>query len=190
MTMTMARKVDYAAAEREFITAPEPGVSRRELARIYGIGASAMADYARKHDWDDKRQRFLDSVDEEFIRTSALKRARKLADLSERSVDLLEAFMVRTAQQIAGEEGFTPMELSPRDALDVIRQVAVARGDPSDIVREQHDTVHSIDPRLLTALGELAGRALTGRSGAPLALERTDVVVVSGGAAGDHRSTA
>ena len=190
MTMTMARKADYASAEREFITAPEPGISRRELAKIYGVGASAMADYARKQHWDEKRRSFLDSVDEEFIRVSALKRARKLAELSERSVDILEAMLVRTAQQIAGEEGFTPMELSPRDALDVVRQVAVARGDPSDIVREQHDTVHSIDPRLLTALGELAGRALTGRSGAPLALAGADVVALPGGAAGDRRSSA
>lgn len=190
MTMTMSRKVDYAAAEREFITAPEPGISRRELAKIYGIGASAMSDYARAHDWEGKRKRFLDSVDEEFIRKSALVRARKLAELSERSVDLLEAMLVRTAQQLAGQEGFQRMELSPRDAMDVIRQVAVARGDPSDIVREQHDTVHSIDPRVLSALGELAGRAISGRPGAPLALGGADVVALPGGAAGDRRSTA
>jgi len=188
--MTMSRKVDYAAAEREFITAPEPGISRRELAKIYGVGPSAMSDYARAHNWDDKRQQFLEEVDREFIKTSAYARARKLATLSERSVDVLEAMLVRAAQQIAGEEGFAKLELAPRDVLDVIRQIAVARGDPSDIIREQHDTVHSIDPRLLSALGELAGRAITGRPGLALPAGGADVVALPGGATGDRRSSA
>jgi len=188
--VTMARKVDYAAAEREYITAPEPGISRRELARIYGVGPSAMSDYARAHDWDEKRQEYLETVDREFIKVSALARARKLAKLSERSVDVLEAMLVRAAQQIAGEEGFSKMELGPKDVLDVVRQIAVARGDPSDIVREQHDTVHSIDPRLLSALGELAGRAITGRPGLALPAGGADVVALPGGAEGDRRSTA
>lgn len=188
--MTLARKTDYAAAEREFITAPEPGISRRELAKIYGVGPSAMGDYAKAHNWDDKRQQYLETVDREFIKVSALARARKLATLSERSVDVLEAMLVRAAQQIAGEEGFVKMELAPRDVMDVIRQIAVARGDPSDIVREQHDSVHTIDPRLLAALGELAGRAITGRSGALSAVGGADVLALPGGAAGDRRSTA
>ena len=95
MTMTLARKTDYAAAEREFITAPEPGISRRELAKIYKVSPSAMGDYAKAHHWDDKRQQFLENVDREFIKVSALARARKLAVLSERSVDILEAMLVR-----------------------------------------------------------------------------------------------
>ena len=191
--MALSRKVDYPALEREFVTAPEPGVSRRALAVREGISNSTLSDYARSHDWEAKRQRFLDSVDEEFIRISALARGRKLAELAERSVDVLEAMLVRAAQQLNppenedGTPSATPLQLAPRDVLDVIRQISVARGQPGDITEERVGHAFAIDPRVLELFGEFAGRALSGRSGDPRQVGATDIRALPGPAerAGD-----
>jgi hypothetical protein len=183
-----SKKADYPVLEREYITAAGTP-SLRKMAEAVGISNSTLSDYARKHNWSDKRQRFLDTVDEEFIRTSAHARARKLAELSERSVDVLEAMLIRVGQQIAGD-GFPRLELSPRDALDVIRQISVARGDPSDIVGEKNVTVHTIDPRLINALGNLAGRALSGGAEPRGAARGADLLALPGRAEGAEAAPA
>jgi hypothetical protein len=184
-----SRKVDYPALEREFITAHETP-SLRQMAKSVGISNSTLSDYARAHEWAEKRQRFVDTVDEEFIRTSAYKRARKLAELSDLSIDVLEGMMIRAAEQISGSNGFNKLELQPRDVLDVIRQVSVARGQPGDITEERSVAVHTIDPRLLGALGELAGRALSRRPRPALAAGGESLRALPGPTEGDRHPPA
>ena len=186
---SVSRKANYPALEREYITAQDTP-SLRKLAEAAGISNSTLSDYARRHDWATKRQQFLDTVDEEFIRTSAYARARKLAELSKRSVDILEGMLIRVGQQLAGSDGFDKMQLGPHDALDVIRQIAVARGQPSDITEERSIAAHTVDPRLLAALGEIAGRALTGSAGPREAARGADLLALPGGTAGAEGSPA
>ena len=52
-------KIDYGSAEREYVTG---GDSYRALSKRYGITFSSMAEWCRKHDWDEKRQAYRTQV--------------------------------------------------------------------------------------------------------------------------------
>lgn len=184
-------KVDYLALEREFITSKDD-ISLREIAKREGMSNSTISDYARKHNWLKKREEQKDKVLSEFLDRSAEQVARRLARMSEMAVDVLEGQLVRFAQQLTQhldpETGQPtnkePIYISPKDVQEAIRLIQLLRGGPT----ERHEdnvrgvTVHTLDPRLVEALGEAARRSHYARAVGPAGQR-----ALPGGAAGGPR---
>ena len=175
-------KVDYPQLEREYIVAEERP-SLRAIAKREGLSNSTISDYARKNDWDGKRASYQRRLLDEFIDTTAVKNAKRLARLSELTVDVLEGSLARFGEELTqhldddgNPNGKEPIFVSPKDALDtirVIRELAAFSGRSAEEKSDSPNITVNLGSDLIAAIGDLArGSLLAGRTPAarPIAL--------------------
>ena len=151
----MTKKYDWIALEHQFIEGGED-VTHRSIAKEIGASNSTVSAYAKLHGWEEKRARFRAETEERFLSIRSEQRARKLAVLAERGVDLLEAMMVQAAQRVVNNT----LEMSAKDALDAISKVQLLRGEATERTEGRQVHAHVLDARALDALEELARRQL------------------------------
>lgn len=165
-------KVDYPQLKREYVTAEERP-SLRAMAKREGISNSTISAYAKKDDWDGERAKYQRKLLDEFIDTTAVKNAKRLARLSELTVDVLEGTLARYAEQLVqhldedGKQiaGKDPIGISPKDAVEairLIRELSMANSRQSEEKPSGGVTIN-IGRDLLDAVGELARGALQSR---------------------------
>lgn len=164
-------KVDYPALEREFITTDDEKLlvngmpSLRKMAEREGISNSTLSDYARAHKWAEKRGELKQQELDKFINVTAEKNARRLARLSEITVDVLEGTLIRFAEQLTQHlddegkpSGKEPIFISAKDAQDaikLIRDLSTQR-QPEEGASGSSPVTINIGADLIAAVGELA----------------------------------
>jgi len=153
----MADRANWDAIKREFVTTD---ATLRGLADRAGLSNSTVSDRARKENWKRLRADFRAQADENFLALAAENRARRLSRLADNSLDMLEAMLVRAAQQMA--DPTNPYPVNPKDVLEAISKIQLLRGDATERIEEKRLVGHVYPPELLAALGDLARRNLDG----------------------------
>lgn len=166
-------KLDLSALEREYIITD---ISLREMARREGVSNSTISTPAKRANWAEKRDQYKNAELDEYIARNAEKNAKRLARLEDLTVDVLEGQLVAFAQQLTAHldedgkpNGKEPLFISPQDAREVIKTIQLLRGKATERTEEnvRGITVHTVDNRLLEALGGAARRGLiSGGAGA------------------------
>lgn len=172
--MSSPSKLDLGALEREFVTSD---ISLRKLAEREGVSNSTISTPAKRLGWAEKRVAYRHRELDEYISRNAEKNAKRLARLEDLTVDVLEGQLIRFAEQLTVHldedgkpNGKEPLFVSPQDAREVIKLIQLLRGRATERTEENvHGvTVHTVDRRLLEALGGAARRSLiAGGSGLP-----------------------
>jgi hypothetical protein len=153
-------KVDYEAAEREFVTT---NISIRKLSEKLGMnGWSAMAERARKKDaagktWQDKR--------DEFRRSVSAKRMEKDISKYVADVEQLDFEQIAAARAIifAGLEAIRDgnVIVQPRDITMAIDKLQLLTGKATErteatVVGDSNPISRGPDPEFLRRLEELS----------------------------------
>jgi hypothetical protein len=183
-------KVDYPALEREYLESEETP-SLRKMAEREGISNSTLSDYARKHKWAEKRAEIKDRETRQYLALVAERNARRLARMSELTVDVLEGHLIRFAQQLTQHldedgkpSGKEPLFVSPKDVQEAIRLIRdlSAQNKPQEAGSSgsASPVTINIGSDFIAAVGELArGSLQSGRA------ERARPIALPGGAARD-----
>lgn len=130
------RKHDYTTLEREYITST---ISIRGLCKKYDIkGYSSVAQYAREHGWDEKRERIMGRKQDKMVE-------RVSDQLAEAEVSLVEEVrsewltVIRAATYKFAESLKDPeYKLRVSDLVQLIDKGLVLLGEPSSRTEERH----------------------------------------------------
>lgn len=142
--MSAPHKYDYDDLERQYI---QGDMSIRQLCRDNDIKTfSAVAEYARTHEWSEKREAFKDKLRSKEIEAVTTKRADALARaiddaiiISNKAIyafsDSLEDRWVENPK--TGEMFLVPAQIvSPQDFTKIIQSLQLIAGQPTK--REAH----------------------------------------------------
>lgn len=132
-----ARKHDYRALEAEYIRTP--GLSIRALARNHEIKSySSVAQYAREHDWDAKRDAILGKAETKLVEKISDQIADEQADLVN-TVRMEWLTVIRAATYKFAEDLKDPSyRISVESLIKLIQQGSVLLGEPSQRTEERH----------------------------------------------------
>lgn len=155
----MTSKVDYSALEQEYITTD---ISIRALAANHGVSFSAVALQSRKRDWLNKRNAYRESLHKKTVERMADQQATMQAAMNEvvrtESIAVMRATLRRYAQLLAEQK----VNVTPKDAVDAARQLALMFGEPTE--RSEAKIVEfstgGLDPEFLRNLEDLARKRL------------------------------
>ena len=83
---------DYSAMRLEYV---EHGTSFRQIAEKFGVkSASTVSQYARRHGWEEQRERYLQIQAQRDIEVLAEKRAQKIEAIDSAFLDTLHASLL------------------------------------------------------------------------------------------------
>jgi len=150
------RKHDYLALEREYVSSD---VSIRGLCRKHDIkGYSSVAQFAREHDWDGKRERIRNRTDMKLVERVSDQLATEEADLIE-VVRGEWLTVIRAATYKFAEDLKDPDYRISVDALiKLIDKGLVLVGEPSERTEERHlaltGSLEGLPPEFFRQLAE------------------------------------
>lgn len=117
-------KIDYDAAEREYVTGSD---SIRTLATKYDVAFSSMAEYARKHDWNGKREAYRASVSETALSNTREKHVSEREEMLEEAIKLIRASFYEYGRQL--KAGL--VAITPKDLATLVNAFQVISGEPT-----------------------------------------------------------
>jgi len=121
----MARtKIDYDAAEREYITGSD---SYRSLAKKWSIGFGSMAEYGRNHDWEGKRAGYRASVSETALEHTRSAHISEREEMLEEAIKLIRASFYEYGRQLK----LGAVQVTPKDLATLINAAQVLFGQPT-----------------------------------------------------------
>lgn len=129
---------DYKAMEAEYIASDD--LSVREMARRYGVpNYSVVHEYARRHDWAEKRALRQAKTDEKKVAILADRVAYRQSRLED-AVDSTIELIVESIDKFRRDMRDTPDEvnISPKDLALLIDRLLVMKGQPSQITEERN----------------------------------------------------
>lgn len=136
-------KIDYEAAEREFVTGR---ISIRKLSEKLGMsGWSAMAEHARKPDaagktWQDKRDEFRRKTAEKRMERDVTKYANDIEELDFEQIQAARAILFAGLQAIRNGD----VIVQPRDMTLAIDKLQLLLGKATE--RTEATVVGDTDP--------------------------------------------
>lgn len=130
------RKHDYSVLEREYITSD---ISIRGLCKKHDIkGYSSVAQFAREHDWEEKRARIMGRKQDKMVE-------RVSESLAEAELDLVDTVrnewltVIRAATYKFAEDLKDPnYRLRVTDLVMLIDKGLVLLGEPTSRTEERH----------------------------------------------------
>lgn len=117
-------KIDYDAAEREYVTG---GDSIRALSKKYGISFSAMADQSRSRDWEEKRKAYRANVSDTALANTRERHISEREEMLEEALKLIRASFYEYGRQL--REGV--VQITPKDLATLISAAQVLQGEPT-----------------------------------------------------------
>jgi hypothetical protein len=150
------RKHDYAQLEREYTTST---ISIRALCRKHGVkGYSSVAQYAREHEWDLKRERIHNRTETKLVERVSDQLAAAEADLVE-TVRGEWLTVIRAATYKFAEDLKDPnYRIRVDDLIKLIDKGLVLVGEPSSRTEERHlelsGSLDSLGPEFFRQLAE------------------------------------
>lgn len=157
----MARtKIDYDAAEREYATGSD---SIRTLADKYGVAFSSMAEYSRKHGWNEKRNGYRSSISETALAKTRDKHLSEREEMLDEALKLIRASFYEYGRQLRAGE----VAISPKDLATLISAAQVLSGEPTSRTEATILGVHvnatgGLDLEVLRELERIARAKLVG----------------------------
>ncbi len=141
-----ARKHDYQTLEREYISSD---ISIRALCKKHSIkGYSSVAQYAREHDWEGKRERIMGRKADKVVE-------RVSDQLAEAEVSMVEIVreewltVIRAATYKFAEDLKDPnYKVRVPDLVQLIDKGLVLLGEPSSRTEERHLAISGTLERL------------------------------------------
>lgn len=132
-----ARKHDYRALEREYISTPD--LSIRALCRKHGVKSySSVAAYARANNWEGKREETLGKAQNKMVELVSTQIAEQEASL----IDTVRGewlTVIRAATYKFAEDLKDPnYKISVDSLIKLIQQGSVLLGEPSQRIEERH----------------------------------------------------
>ena len=137
----MARqpKYDYETIRFEYLTSE---ISLNQLAEKNEITKSALVQYARRHGWDDARDKYRTLQDEKSIEAFASKRARKVAEMESDAFEVIHAAIIKMGIDMedrfvtdpeTGERVFIAgMKITPDSLTRLLDKYLVMTGNVTD----------------------------------------------------------
>jgi len=140
----MKRKYDYESMKREYISGDD---SLRALAERYGLATnSTVSVIAKREDWDGSRAEFRRSLQEKQIDAMAEKRAQKVAEIEQDTLETIHAAVIQLAislqdrvveDPVSGTKKFIPaQQVTPDGLTKLIDKFLVMSGQVTN--REAH----------------------------------------------------
>jgi hypothetical protein len=131
-----ARKHDYTALEREYITTD---ISIRALCKKHDIkGYSSVAQYAREHEWEEKRERIMGRKADKMVERVSDQLAEAELSLVEEVrgewLTVIRAATYRFAEQLKDPE----FKIRVPELIALIDKGLVLIGEPSSRTEERH----------------------------------------------------
>ncbi len=121
----MARtKIDYDAAEREYVSGSD---SIRALSDKFGVAFSSMAEYARNHGWNDKREAYRASVSETALSNTRERHITEREEVLEEAITLIRASFYEYGRLLRARE----VAFSPKDLGTLITAANLLLGGPT-----------------------------------------------------------
>jgi transposase-like protein len=117
-------KIDYSAAEREYRTGSD---SIRSLATRYGVSFSSMAEWARNHEWDKKRNDYRAHISDTAIEKTADKHIREKEEVLDEAFSLLRATLYQYGAQL--KAGMIPVNV--KDLVMAVQALQSLLGQPT-----------------------------------------------------------
>jgi len=117
-------KIDYSAAEREYTTGND---SIRSLATRYGVSFSSMAEWARNHDWNQKRAAYRSTVASSALDETRERHVAEREDILEEAFTLLRATLYQYGAQL--KAGTIPVNV--KDLVMAISAIQSLLGQPT-----------------------------------------------------------
>lgn len=142
--MSAPHKYDYDSLEREYV---QGSMSIRQLCKDNGIATfSTVAAYARRNDWDAKRERFQDRLREAETKAVVQKRADALASSLDDAVKVAHKSIYRFLDSLedrwiehpnGGEPILIPaQEINAREFTEIVKTLQLLAGQPTS--RDAH----------------------------------------------------
>jgi hypothetical protein len=150
------RKHDYLTLEREYIGSD---ISIRGLCKQHGIkGYSSVAQYAREHGWDEKREKIRGRADSKLVERVSDQMAEAEADLVT-TVRGEWLTVIRAATYKFAEDLKDPgYKIRVDDLIKLIEKGLVLLGEPSDRTEERHleltGSLDALGPEFFRRLAE------------------------------------
>jgi len=138
------RKYDPKAVEHEYVTGD---VSLRALAAAHGVSFSSLAAYARKEDWAGKKIAYNSALSRRTYETMAAEAGNLKGVVLEDSIKVLRATLTVFAEGLASRK----IPVSPKDAMDAIRTLAVLLGQEEGGAGDDRNTTINVTPRPVDA---------------------------------------
>jgi len=132
-------KHDYDSMRYAYITS---NTSLRQLADQHEVPISSLTSFARRHGWDDQRDKFVVLQEEKSIEALADKRAKKVADIEMDTFDVIHAAVLKLGIDLddrwvtdpaTGERRFIPGQtMTPEGLTKLIDKYLVMTGNVTD----------------------------------------------------------
>jgi hypothetical protein len=132
-------KIDYDAAEREYVTGAD---SIRTLATKYDVAFSSMAEYARKHGWNEKREAYRASVSETALSNTRERHVTEHEEMLEEAIKLIRASFYEYGRQL--KAGQVPV--GPKDLATLINAFQLISGGATNRSEATVLGVHITEP--------------------------------------------
>lgn len=137
---------DWTALEAEYITTK---TSYRKLAEKYGISSRTITDYAKKHNWVEKRKRYCGNVVAETVAHSTKSDVNKLVSLIE-SADTMagvinavvsdtKQFNRHIVQKKEGHSEWSEERVFKKADTKAIRDIVASLKDLTSVIRNLND---------------------------------------------------
>jgi hypothetical protein len=151
---TGPRKYDPKAVEHEYVTGD---ISLRALAAAHGVSFSSLAAYARKEDWAGKKVAYNSALSRKTYEAMAAEAGNVKGVILEDSIKVLRATLTVFAEGLAARK----IPISPKDAMDAIRTLAVLLGQEEGGAGDDRNTINvtparSVDADFLRRVAETA----------------------------------